>query len=732
MFELKGKYGDCKVFTNNCDNETIGQLTNLLNQESVKGSQIRIMPDTHAGKGCVIGTTMTLRNKVIPNLVGVDIGCLDKNSEILTPMGWQKISEYDGSEILIYDKINDCAFFETPYAYIKEKCNQFYHFKTNKGLDQMLSSEHKMLLWKGYKNKGYNQEIMLAKEFYEKIINMKKSDFYTVKTTFPIKNNGIAFSDDMIRIFLMVSADGNIKQRKNGNYCVELHFTKQRKIDRAKKLLKNANIDYKENIVTDGSTYIYFTTNEINTKDLTIFYGASKSQLEIFIDEIFYWDGTIDEQRNHKFFSTTNKLNADVVQWVFATMGIRAGISIVNDKRNLKWSTIYNVYLTQNEYVSYDNKQVEIVKSEDGFKYCFTTSTGFFIMRRNNCISITGNCGMLAVKLKEKRIDLPLLDSVIRKYIPSGGNVNDEPKESKTSLEVKDLHCYGKSGANIREMLAYQSVGTLGGGNHFIEVNKDDDGYLWLVVHTGSRHLGLEVCDYYQNAGYENLKIKANDGNLASKTKELIDKLKKEGREKEISKELKKFKDNYKENNPSIPYELAYVEGELFNDYIHDMDMVQKHAACNRAEIVRLILKYAKLHEVERFETIHNYIDVENMILRKGSVSAQLGEKLIIPMNMRDGSLICIGKGNPDWNYSAPHGAGRLMSRSVAKESISMSDYKKSMEGIFTTCVNRSTLDESAFAYKPMEEIIENIGDTVDIIAHIRPIYNFKASDGED
>ena len=170
----------------------------------------------------------------------------------------------------------------------------------------------------------------------------------------------------------------------------------------------------------------------------------------------------------------------------------------------------------------------------------------------------------------------------------------------------------------------------------------------------------------------------------------------------------------------------------MFNDYIHDMDMVQKHAACNRAEIVRLILKYAKLHEVERFETIHNYIDVENMILRKGSVSAQLGEKLIIPMNMRDGSLICIGKGNPDWNYSAPHGAGRLMSRSVAKESISMSDYKKSMEGIFTTCVNRSTLDESAFAYKPMEEIIENIGDTVDIIAHIRPIYNFKASDGED
>lgn len=731
MIELKGKCNTCKVFTDNINGVTIGQLTSLLNQEAVEGNQIRIMPDVHYGKGSVIGTTMTLANgKVIPNITGVDIGCLDKDSEILTPIGWQKISEYDGREILVYDKKNDCAFFEIPYAYIKEKCNQFYHFKTSKGLDQMLSNEHKMLLWKGYKNKGYNQEIMLAEEFYEKIINMKKSDFYTTKTTFSIQNNGIDLSDDMIRIFIMISADGNIKQRKNGNCYVELHFRKQRKINRAKNLLKNANINYKESVVADGSTYIYFITNKINTKDLTVFYRASKSQLEIFIDEIFYWDGTIDEKRNHKSFSTTNKLNADVVQWVFATMGIRAGISIINNKR-MKWSTIYNVYLAQNEHVSYDNKQVQIVKSEDGFKYCFTTSTGFFIMRRNNCISITGNCGMLAVKLEEKRVDLPKLDSVIRKYVPSGGNVHENAKMFKTTLDVEQLRCYGKPDARIREMLAYQSVGTLGSGNHFIELNRDKDKNLWLVIHTGSRHLGLEVCDYYQEEAYRRIKDRVNGGTKKAKVEELIIKLKAEGRHKEIKKEIEKFNKNYKEVNPSIPFELAYCEDDLFDDYIHDMKMVQSHASCNREEIARIILKEMKLHEVDRFETIHNYIDTENMILRKGSVSAQFGERLLIPINMRDGSLICIGKGNPDWNYSAPHGAGRLMSRSEAKEQISLSDFKESMNGIYTTCVGKGTIDESPMAYKPMDEIIKNIEDTVEIIDIIKPIYNFKAGDEE-
>lgn len=346
-----------------------------------------------------------------------------------------------------------------------------------------------------------------------------------------------------------------------------------------------------------------------------------------------------------------------------------------------------------------------------------------------NIVGVDIGCGMLAVKLKERRVDLPKLDSIIRKYVPSGGEVHQNEKMFKTTLDAEQLRCYGKPGARIREMLAYQSVGTLGGGNHFIELNSDKDNNLWLVIHTGSRHLGLEVCDYYQEEGYRVIKDRVNGGTKKAKIEELITKLKSEGRHKDISKEVEKFNKNYKEVNPSIPFELAYVDGELFNDYIHDMKMVQSHASCNREEIARIILKEMKLHEVDRFETIHNYIDTENMILRKGSVSAQAGERLLIPINMRDGSLICIGKGNPDWNYSAPHGAGRLMSRSEAKEQISMSDFKASMKGIYTTSVNKSTIDESPMAYKPMEEIIENIKDTVEIVDIIKPIYNFKAGE---
>lgn len=347
-----------------------------------------------------------------------------------------------------------------------------------------------------------------------------------------------------------------------------------------------------------------------------------------------------------------------------------------------------------------------------------------------NLTGVDIGCGMLAIKLKEKRIDLPNLDSVIRKYVPSGGEVNENSKEDKTSLNVRDLRCFGKPKAKIRPELAYHSVGTLGGGNHFIEVDKDSDNNLWLVIHTGSRHLGMEICNYYQDMGYEALKEKVNL--KKEKIKVIIQELKSQGREKEISSKLAEFNKNYNAQNPDIPHELAYVEDELFKDYIHDMDIVQKHASCNRNEIARVILKYAKLHEEERFETIHNYIDIENMILRKGSISAQKGEKVIIPMNMRDGSLICIGKGNEDWNFSAPHGAGRLMSRSEAKESISMKDFKESMKNIFSTSVNKSTIDESPFAYKPMDEIIQNIQDTVEIIDIIKPIYNFKAADIED
>lgn len=337
-------------------------------------------------------------------------------------------------------------------------------------------------------------------------------------------------------------------------------------------------------------------------------------------------------------------------------------------------------------------------------------------------VGVDISCGVLTVRLKETHIDLPNLDSVIHKYIPSGRNTYEEP--------VVSFDKWDNIIADIDLAKAKRSIGTLGGGNHFIEVDKDEEGNLYLVVHTGSRHLGLEVCDYYQKKAYEELKAKSAGGNIKELRKELIKSLTEQGRTKEISKQLKKLNDDFKKHSiTEVPYLLAYCEGQTFDDYVNDMNILTEFASLNRRTIVNRILKYAGLHEVESFDTVHNYLDTKNMILRKGAISAQLGEKVIIPMNMRDGSLICVGKGNPNWNYSAPHGAGRLMSRSKAKSSISMQDFKDSMSGIYSTSVSKDTIDESPMVYKPMEEIISCIKDTVEIVDIIKPIYNFKAGE---
>lgn len=332
-----------------------------------------------------------------------------------------------------------------------------------------------------------------------------------------------------------------------------------------------------------------------------------------------------------------------------------------------------------------------------------------------NLVGIDIGCGMHTVRLKEKRIELPKLDSIIRKNIPSGGSVHDKFNQHQYArrFDIKRLRCIGKSNCKVSEDIAACSMGTLGGGNHFIEVDKDEDGNLYLVVHTGSRRIGKDVAEYYQNRAYEELNC------VGTYYKEIE---KKDRQEKCERLDLSKL--------PSIPYEVAYCENELFADYIHDMEVVQEYAFWNRKVIANTILKEMKLHSVEEFETVHNYIDTEYMILRKGAVSAREEEKILIPMNMRDGSLLCMGKGNEDWNYSAPHGAGRLMSRSQAKENITLSAFKKTMKeaDVYSTSVTRDTIDESPFVYKPMEEIVENIKDTVEIINVIRPIYNFKAS----
>ena len=334
-----------------------------------------------------------------------------------------------------------------------------------------------------------------------------------------------------------------------------------------------------------------------------------------------------------------------------------------------------------------------------------------------NLVGVDIGCGMETVRLRESRMEMQKLDRLIREKIPSGFEIRKEAHRYAEEIDLSELAC----AAHVNLPRAEKSIGTLGGGNHFIEIDRDDEGNLYLVVHSGSRHLGVEVAKYYQEEGYKVLN-RSDDASV----KEMIDRMKAEGRQKEIRKERKKLKNT---KRTDIPKALAYVSGELFDRYIHDMKIVQRFAALNRQAMTDEILRGMKLHAEERFTTIHNYIDTDSMILRKGAVSAQKGEQLLIPVNMRDGSLICVGKGNEDWNCSAPHGAGRLMSRSEAKQSFTVSEFKKQMENVYTTSVNRETLDECPMAYKGMENILDNIGPTADVVRIIRPVYNFKAGD---
>ena len=339
-----------------------------------------------------------------------------------------------------------------------------------------------------------------------------------------------------------------------------------------------------------------------------------------------------------------------------------------------------------------------------------------------NIVGVDIGCGMLTVNLGKMDFNLENLDKIIHENIPSGMNVH-KGKVAKFP-QLQDLKCY----RNLKNTKRIErSIGTLGGGNHFIEINESTDGTKYLVIHSGSRNLGNQVASMYQNLAID---LCSGKGEYFIKRDKIIEEYKAEGRRKEIQKALKELDALYNNLMPSYPRGLCFLNGNYKDEYLHDMNICQQYATLNRETMADIILKKLLgkgFEEFESFSTIHNYINFKDNIIRKGSISAYEGEKVLIPLNMRDGSIIAIGKGNPDWNYSAPHGAGRIMSRTKAKQEVKFEDFKASMEGIFTTSVTVATLDEAPMAYKSKEEILDNISETVDIIEIIKPIYNFKA-----
>lgn len=341
-----------------------------------------------------------------------------------------------------------------------------------------------------------------------------------------------------------------------------------------------------------------------------------------------------------------------------------------------------------------------------------------------NIVGVDIGCGMKTVELGNIDVDFAKLDEVIRKYVPSGRNVHQEEDGFSENI-INQLCCKDKL-KNVDWLK--RSGGTLGGGNHFVELDADEQENKYLIIHTGSRNIGKQVAEIYQQMAIDDL---SGEDALKEQTEKLIEEYKKSGKQKYIQKGIAELKEKF-QPALSVPKDLSYLTGEHREMYLHDMKLCQKFAFLNRIQIADTILINLLGHSTAMytsFETIHNYIEHDTNMVRKGAISAKYGELLLIPINMRDGCIIGKGKGNPDWNMSAPHGAGRIMSRSKAKESISLDEFEQSMQGIYTTSVNQATIDESPMAYKPMEEIIENIKDTVEIVKIIKPIYNFKASE---
>jgi len=684
---IKGKYNQAHVMIDEIDDTTRSQIQDFVNNPSFQGPYIAIMPDAHKGEGSCIGFTMQMNDRIIPDVVGVDIGCLDKDTEFLSPFGWIKISEYKGEQVAQYHRETDTMSFVSPEKYIVLPCDHFFKFKGHNGLDMLLSEEHKMLVWLGYKRRGYSVQDIIASDFVKHHNILKKGIQGGVKTVFGVKMSPLDITNEDIRIIVMISADGRIRYNIPTKPHVELRFKKSRKITRAKELLEKGGLIYKEHLSKDGVTTLSFSGKEFYTKNLSIFWKASQEQLKIVAEESEYWDGsrTIWGQPT---FSTTLKTNADIIQYAYATTGIRMGITEVVSKDKTTYKAVYNCYGTKNPIVGFPPTKIETISSIDRKKYCFTVPSGYFIARRNNNIFITGNCGMLSAKFDADNIDRTKFDEYIHENIPAGFKVNN-------TIQV-DISEYWRFLSTVRKLnidegRVLQSIGTLGGGNHFIEAGYGSDGKVWITIHSGSRNFGLKIAEYHSK----------------------------------IAKTLCK---KWGAETCGIPFLLVdSLEGR---DYINDQKLGVRYAQLNRKVMMKKIEGFFKSPPIDIIESIHNFIDSDGMI-RKGATPAHESQRVIIPFNMRDGLIICKGKGNKKYNYSAPHGAGRILSRSKAKELLDVEYFQEDMKqsGVYTTTANESTLDESPDAYKDMNLILDNIKETVYIIESIRPVYSFKAGE---
>jgi tRNA-splicing ligase RtcB len=658
------------------------------------------MPDVHMGKGAAVGSVIAAKGAIVPALVGVDIGCVDNETEFLSPTGWKKISEYSGEEVLVFNAETEETFFEIPPRYIKEEYREkFIHFKTKYGIDQCLTPDHRCLVYKYDRSYTFDKkETVSAQEIYDHHKNTKLGYRHRFLTSFKAPSReGMDITEAELRLMVMICADGSFSSRdQDSNRCI-VKLRKDRKIQRIKTLLKNAGVDYKEGTADEGLTTVFTFYPPIREKCLKYFYGCSSSQLEVICNEVFHWDGNKDE----KCFYSRNKESADFMNYAFTVCGYRSTIQLDYRESGID----YRVFAFDNIKVGINGTPKTEMKlvDGDGYKYCFTTSTSYWIMRRNGNIAVTGNCGMLAAKLNIKASDLPnslsQLRLAIESRVPVGHGCHNYARNPH--LDPKDLSVYDELKSEVLGRIGTQ-IGTLGGGNHFIEICLDENQDVWIMLHSGSRNIGKEVAEKH-----------------ISKAKDLM---------KQMFIHLE---------DP----ELAYFGQSLpeYQNYLNDVLWCQTWAKNNRLkmfdEVLAVMQKYlvGKNVKVDGAVTSchHNYVSVENhygenvIVTRKGAVSAKDGEMGIIPGSMGTKSYIVRGKGNPESFCSCSHGAGRRMSRSEAKRVFTLDDLKSQTEGVECR-KDQGAIDEIPGAYKSIDEVMDNQKDLVEIVHTLKQVLCIK------
>ena len=671
-------------------------------------NHVALMPDAHIGMGATIGSVLPTQGAIIPAAVGVDIGCVDKETEFLSPSGWKKISEWDDDLVAQYSLTDDMTSFVKP-VYVKRPSDGFYRIKTKYGVDQMVSKDHRMLIFSPHnRDRHWLPETIRASEFvngHNGHTHGTKSRFLTVGGSIQ-HDSSIGLSNADIRVAIMVNADGHQTQTRRGAVVVKLR--KERKIDRCRKLLNDANLRYTENIQGNGDVAFRFVPF-MEKDDWAELWRCSRYQLEVIFDEVLHWDGNHDGS----VFYTRNEKAADFMQYVFFANGYRAVKR--SDRRGL--AIDYRVYAHSNTLVGIESSpnrnDIRFAESEDGYEYCFQVPTTYWVMRRNGQIAITGNCGMIAVETTLTASDLPddltALHNAISLSIPAGVGKGHHDT-SRAGALIAENDNVQKLGLADR---AAAQMGTLGSGNHFVEVCLDGDDHVWVVLHSGSRGVGNKLAMRH---------IKIAKGLMKQYFIDLDD--------------------------PDLAY---FVEGTReFAEYMRDLHWAQDYALANRETMMDAVLKdlwgvvgerlagsvlAANDFEKRRINCHHNYTAKEHhygkdiWVTRKGAIRAREGDYGVIPGSMGTNSYIVKGLGNKSSFNSSAHGAGRRMSRTRARKELSVGDLEQKMAGkAWNNTMASKLLDEHPDSYKDIESVMRDQADLVEVVTELHQVLNYKGA----